>query len=260
MLSLQDLAKIQFGEAARPYLRVYSWGSVASVINIRGFTAGGPFDYTHTTNADRSVATQRFELTEIPLMLYCGTSSCRRGQAYISLTLELGGYSVGVLCSGYTYIGHALAWPNGVVEENLQGMGNLLYFTGTDPAANVEIAQAVPTGAHWRPLQMALALVTDATVANRTVHFVIDDGVNLIWQSPEMPVQAATLTRVYLLTRFQSTGASAEAAFDVSGIIRTMLPDIRMKAGYRIRTTTALRAGGDNWGPPMILTEEWLEP
>jgi len=132
---------------------------------------------------------------------------------------------------------------------------------GTDPAANVEISQAVsaltaPTGQDlvvdlWA---VKATLVTDATVATRTVTFTIDDGAgNVLFTKVSPATQAASLTRVYYFYRDLVT---EDASFDAGGNIKLRLPPIPLKPAWRFITSTANRQSTDNWGAPKLITIE----
>ncbi len=130
-------------------------------------------------------------------------------------------------------------------------------FSGTDPAANVEIAQEVATRAGGSVLWVAkITLVTDATVATRTVTFKVDDGTNVLWQRISPATQAASLTRVYYL--YQDLVVE-DAAFDGNGEIKLRIPlaVARFRPGWRLVTSTANRQATDNFGAPLLAVNDY---
>ena len=98
-------------------------------------------------------------------------------------------------------------------------------------------------------------LVTDATVAIRQVTLIVDDGTNTIWQADGNATQIASLTRNYNF--FPWSALPAAAGTEIFGFVP---PNMLLQAGFRIRTSTALIAAGDNYAAPVILVEEWLVP
>ena len=127
-------------------------------------------------------------------------------------------------------------------------------MTGTDPAANVEVNQVVAENLAdlWF---FKVTLVTDATVATRTVTFQIQDGSgNVLFSRVSPATQAASLTRNYF---FYRDLAVEDGAFDGSGNIKLRLPPMPLKTGYKVVTSTANRQSGDNFGAPLYLTAEY---
>jgi hypothetical protein len=127
-------------------------------------------------------------------------------------------------------------------------------ITGTDPAAGVEISETVPAGVRWRLLSFRAVIVTDATVANRQPSLIVDDGTNTVHQSGANAAVAASAGAGYMwgagVGAFGATGNGNQGS----------VPNpLMLAAGFRLRTSTLLFAGGDNWGAPQYLVEEWLE-
>lgn len=118
-----------------------------------------------------------------------------------------------------------------------------------DPAANTEVSQTVPGGQIWELLSVNVTLVTDATVANRQVTLVIDDGVNIVAQVTAQPTQAASLTYNYTF----SVGGVDRAAVVGTNVLVPLPGPLALPAGFRIRTVTTLRAATDNYGAATVL-------
>jgi len=146
------------------------------------------------------------------------------------------------------------AWPGSPISASIEGPGAIRSITGTDPAANVEISETVPTGARWRPLSWRATLVTDANVANRVVDLIVDDGTNVIVQRSAISVQAASSTFAYIAAQGGDLGSSGNNQILIPWPAGLWLP-----AGFRIRTSTLNRQATDNWGAPQMLVEESLE-
>ena len=250
------------------HLRLRSVASVGSLeIELAGRFldegSGAPniFTIQQTPNSDRTVKT-----TNIPMgvgwllnaMVRVSTGSPLAGQAYVLLEV-IRGFSGGVtpiacLIQGGVTANTRRAWPGSPMVSSAAEPGALRSITGTDPAANVEISETVPTGARWSLLSFFARLVTDATVANREVSLVIDDGTTTCCQIPSGTNHAASLTRDYHFATHGQRNTIAQVA-----ILQAPLPELVLAAGFRIRTVVTNRAAGDNWGAPQIMVEEWLE-
>lgn len=175
-------------------------------------------------------------------------------RAQVVRGLSASGIVIGTLCAGYVTSVRPIAFPGGRVRGAVDGPGNIRSITGTNPAAGVEISETVPTGARWRLLVFKAALTTDATVANRGVRLIIDDGAATIFQGEPSELQTATQGLIWQaangVQRATATLAVPTWAFPV-----TMM----LLAGYRIATSVNNLQAGDDWGAPQLLVEEWLE-
>jgi hypothetical protein len=220
-----------------------------------------PFSQSHTPNTDRTAATTAIALGEgwlqqVSVGVASGTPLY--GQTFVRLDITRGGGAgrtvLGTLIEGFVTSTVRQAWPGAVLHGPLERSGALRRVTGTDPAANTEISETVPTGARWRPLSMRFPFVTDANVANREVAVTFDDGTTVYYEAHSGVNQAASLTRQYTAALTNLRGAAATG----TGIL-IALPDIQLAAGHRIRTATTNRQATDNYGAPELLVEELLE-
>ena len=132
--------------------------------------------------------------------------------------------------------------------------GRIRSITGTDPAADTEILEAVSPRRRWRLLSLNFSLVTDANVADRYVYLYIKDPTNLLVALAPVNTQAADLTYTYYFTNLPA----AEIKI-VTNIYRP-LPPLTLPAGYTIGTITSSRQAGDNYSAPQLLVEEWIDP
>jgi len=256
VLEYLDPNILRFLEAKEPRIRIESWSNAARTIQIRGFHREGTISHDHITKADRSRATETFRIPVFPIMVQVSpaTAPVRRGECYVRLTLELAGYAVGRLMAGYLTDGKTLTWPPGVHEEFLSGEGLLRLVLGTDPAAGSEVVETVPTNAVWRILSVRVSLVTDSTVANRRPALYLDDGTTTLFVLRAAAVQAAGLTRTYHFIR-----SFPNPTLDDTSQQYIWLPDIKLRGGYRIRTSTENLQAGDDYTQPVLLMEEWIE-
>lgn len=176
------------------------------------------------------------------------------GRVQIVRGVDASGIVLATLCAGYCNGAQPIAFPNGRILPMVEGPSILRSITGTNPAANTEISETVPTGARWRLLSLAAELVTDANAANRIPILLIDDGANIYFASDPAAVQAASTTRSYV----GNTGGERLAA--VGSLAQWTIPvEMILLVGHRISTLTTNRQVGDNWGPPQILVQEWLD-
>lgn len=220
-----------------------------------------PFQHTLTPATDRSLSTFVASLGEgwlLSCVVFASTGTPRRGQCYVAVDVIRGanvaGAALATLVQGYLSSQERRAWPGTLLESMATGPGALRSVTGTDPAANVEISEVVPTNARWRLLAVVATLVTDANVANRDPALTLDDGATVIGRYPAGQNIAASLT-----TRV--VWAAAGSRFTIAGdrTIVVPIPDVWLADGFRLKTVTTLLQATDNWGAPQLFIEELIE-
>ena len=221
-----------------------------------------PFVESLTPTTDRVASSIVRPLGEgwiLDLTVVAAAGSPSIGQCWARVQVVRGLTSVGIvlgtLVSGYVTAVQPIAYPRGKVRGTLDGAGLIRSITGTDPAAGVEIAETVPTNARWRFLAARFSLVTDATVSNRSVTFVADDGTTIYFTGAAHDVQAASLTLGYHVGR-AIAAARAPAALNVDVPWPATL---ELQGGHRVRTVTGNLQAGDNYGAPQLLVEEVIE-
>lgn len=220
-----------------------------------------PVNFNHTPNTDRSAAliSERFgEGYLLSALVFPSTGTPRRGQCFVELGIlrgvEAAAAMVHILAADYVTASEALAFPGSIVRSSVDGPGMLRSITGTDPAANTEITEAVPTNARWAFHGAYFTLVTDANPANRRVFVTLSDGANVYLASVSASTQAASSTEYY------SVGGHGVSSASVSGVHFVPLPDaIPMFQGWQIDTLTSNMQVGDNYSAPQITVEEWIE-
>jgi hypothetical protein len=186
------------------------------------------------------------------------SGAARRGQCFVQVGIGRGPAAVPIflhtLISDYAVTDMAPSWPGGLLRHSVEGPGMLRSVLGTDQAAGAEISETVPAGARWRLRGLRAQLVTSATVATRRVHVFVDDGATKLFELAAADTQLASLTRNYNVepVGFQRTAQDNE-------IYVPTAPDLQLLQGWRIRTATTLFDAGDNWGPPQLDVEEWME-
>ena len=140
------------------------------------------------------------------------------------------------------------------IIASIDGRGVIRSIIGTNPAAGAEVSETVPTNARWRLRSLAASFVTSATAASRYPSLIFDDGATNFYVSDPPELQLASTTSTW-----QAFPGSARLVA-VSGVRQwnAGVP-ICLQGGFRLRTATTNLQAGDNWGPPQLLVEEWIE-
>lgn len=251
-----------YDDAKHPEMSLLSMNSKATVTNIRvrGFTRKGTIELSHIPTSDRAAATQEWPLPDYPIALQVDSNGAPdTGQTFVLVKLRHSGITKYVFVAGYIDSRTPLVWPGGNIANSLEGPGNEAVETGTDPAANVEISETIPTNAFRELESMKFSLVTDANVADRTVSIGIYDATpTLLFLIPFGAVQAASLTRTYYVLQGDQ---DKDAAFDAGGNIRMWIPKglLTLPQGYKWATVTTNRQATDNFGAPITKLREWLQ-
>lgn len=262
---IQPATALYVNRSDKLYLRVHN-SAAGARIAIRGrfrMPNGriNPFDHAVTPAVDRSVSLDTFDMSEgflLSVSAVADAGTLRRGATFVEVgilrSVESGLNVVQTFFADYLTENASLGWPGGRIVQSVDGPGLVRSITGTDPAANTEISETVPTNARWRLIGLAVQFVTDANAANRRPVFVIDDGANTVQRSPASTVITASQTAE--LSIGEGIGLNAPSAND------QLLPISRapmLAAGYRVRTVTAALQAGDNYGAPQLWVEEWIE-
>lgn len=158
------------------------------------------------------------------------------GQGYVTARQRIGGLS-----------------PN--FAASVDGPGAVRSVTGSTPAAGAEISETVPAGARWQLIAIAFNLVTAVAAGNRIVHLLLDDGANVYFRDSPNVLQAASLTDNYSF----AAGESKLAAVSANAVMGNVPVENRLPAGHRIRTSTNVIQGADQFSAPQLLVREWLE-
>lgn len=140
--------------------------------------------------------------------------------------------------------------PSGVMTANLAvdgadevvSGGPFLDVSNAAPAAGAEWTYTVPAGQSLSVETLQFSLTTSATVANRTVQVIIDDGANELWRWVSPNVQAASATVEYV-----GAQSSVEYGAVRNNVQAFELPSIVLGPGYRIRTLTVNIQVGDQY-------------
>jgi hypothetical protein len=250
------------------HLVVDTWSSTAPAalaIVARVLTPGGEVHtsrWSHTPNTNRSRATTYHALPEgflLAVIVDATGAAYRRGHCWCQVGIQVGGAATGVphaqLISDYVTGAARLAWPGGQLRSSVDGPGLVRSVIGADPSAGNEIDGQVPTGARWRLIGALFQLTTDATVADRYVHWILDDGAYRYLESMAYYKQTASTTWKYNVWGLSYAGSLSDGLYGIPIHLHPL-----MAAGHRYYTFTTGLQAGDNFGPPTLLVEEWIEP
>jgi hypothetical protein len=182
----------------------------------------------------------------------------RRGQCFVALGLNRGGLTtllaVQTFLSGYPSSSAPLSYPPGGVTSSVDGPGAILSVNLANPGAGVDFAVIVPPGARWQLMTLHATLTTAIAVANRQVNWIVDDGVNVLYEITDQTVQAASLAHTYTLA---ADGIDRAAVLTVH---HDPLPTpLFLFQGWRVRPATLSIQAADQWGAIWVAVQEWIE-
>lgn len=191
-------------------------------------------------------------------VLVTGNVGSKRGQTFITVQLvhssTLNPFNQ-QLISGYLMVDQLPSWPGAEFVNSTEGPGWKESLQVSNPAAGADWSQTVPTGARWRVESIVATLTTLVAVANRIPTFIVDDGVNVVFQVDVIAAEVASSAKVYCLTAGQTpaTGAGSTISLPLPG-------PLVMNGGWRIRTSTSGLQGTDQWSGISLNVEEWIQP
>lgn len=183
-----------------------------------------------------------------------------RGQTFVRLLLNnsgpAGGISTQLIMSDYITTATAGAFPNGRAVSPLEGPGNPIVHSITNPGAGAGGVIAPATNQRWSLKALRFRLTTDATVANRQMQLQINVGGSVVYLAMADKVQAASLTFDYVCaqcTQFINPSAT------VSTI--TIPPNLILSAvgADSINLNTIAGSGGDAQVGFGFAVEEWFD-
>lgn len=194
-----------------------------------------------------------------------GTIPSGPGETFIAVNIFGPGSKVKAhLFSGYFFPGHVPSYPVGQIEHPTEGKGRIRTVIGTNPAANTEVTETVPTNALWKLRSFSVVLVATG-VANRNTNLIIDDGAVTARKRiyTDTTNQTDTQTRTHLWTRGnEAWDLASDSVTDTQTVLHKSCldDDIYLVAGDRIRTLTTNIAAADDYAAPIFEVEEWLAP
>jgi hypothetical protein len=161
-----------------------------------------------------------------------------------------------LLAAGYPAYPLGLTWPYPRYVSPCEGPGRLRYILGTDPAPGYYVSEAVPTGVRWKLVALGCDFTTGPTVVDRWVSTIIYSPSGYIHVFvPGTVAQPASQTRSY----YWAIGVPYASGYS-GGVILAPLPDQLYLPAGMIITIQAGGVAGDDFGPPRMIVEEWVEP
>lgn len=126
-----------------------------------------------------------------------------------------------------------------------------LVVTGTDPAANAEISQTVPSGELWELVAVTVALVQGITQTPQPI-LTITDGSSTIYESiGSTAAQAVSTTCQYTWAAGLTISGQVGATTNVHSV--APLPvGLVLPAGYVIATNTIGKGANSDYGAPRF--------
>jgi hypothetical protein len=138
------------------------------------------------------------------------------------------------------------------ITGNAAQQGILKPFTGTDPAANAEISEAVPAGKWWEILAISVLLVQGATQTPQPT-ITVDDGTTVFFAS----LGASSAQNASVTTRYTwAPGLTLSAGGAATSATAPLPSGLILPAGYRIKTVTAGKGANTDYGAPQFFVRE----
>jgi hypothetical protein len=248
--------------------RVVVFNEVAGVqvsVQIRVKTPAGeiiPFVQTFAPTSNRVASTFVFGLMEgaiISADAICSSGAPVAGQCYCFLQLVRGltGAITRVLnfAQGYITANDSLFFPADTYLDSLSSVGFQRTVQQANPGAGADWTLTVPASVRWQLQTVFALLTTSAAAANRLPRLIIDDGVNIIWQSPAQVNETASLA----WGNNWGAGAGSFAAADPNNVQQALPNDLFLLAGWRVRVLTANIQAGDQWSAISIAVRSWID-
>ncbi len=238
---------LRYGKSSTWGLRLRHQADMSDIALLtRGATRENSFIFRSATVDTGAVIETNFALTDIPL--WCTVdinSSGVDGRVYASLALTLNGDVIQVLASGYLHKLTPLSWPPSITLPPQPLTGSEMIASGANPAAGADATYAFSGNHTYHVVGFWIALVTDATVADRTVYakFHSNSLGDVVYQISSV-VQAASLTRYYNF--FRSTNGVGYSAGSIN--IVPIPNDIFMRNLDTITVSAVNKQAGDDFG------------
>ena len=250
---------LAFEQGAVFDLEVLTRTTVGEVFELTGMTSEGPFKYNFETNATGLLQSSIFRLPDVPIFISLQASATliSFGQMFGTVYLRVNQTRVLRLCSGYIAASGGIGWPITQSENPIPGRGYFKVVGGTNPAAGAECTDTVGDNEAWFIKGYQVTLVTDATVADRHVHFRFQlHSSTALFEVVAPIVQAASLTRVYHLLPFPALPITSAD----NDIYVAIPPELFLRDNRTITTATVNIQAGDNFGAPFIAVESFVYP
>lgn len=132
----------------------------------------------------------------------------------------------------------------------------LKRVAGTNPAANNEVSEAVPADRLWQLLAIYVPLVQGITQTPQPILQLTDASDNVLAEIyGSTAAQAASTTCAYTWARGISV-ASGQIGATTNVRSFAPLPDVILKAGFKIKTVTIGIGANSDYGVPSLFVAE----
>ena len=248
---------LDFEHAVSFGLKIWSQCTSDNVIQIRGFTKEGPFQFTHTTDSSADTKTETFRLPDIPIFVsaHSKSNTLRHGSVFIRGMLTINGDDIMGLFSGYVSAEQAPSWPSTFNSVVRPGAGRMEIVESTDPAAGAEAS--INFGSNYMTLVHAaqITLVTDATVADRLVKLRVTQNAGMTMTTKALSVTQASQTKVHSFLQTSPFNDLTSTNY-IMGIMPT---NFWVEQLGNISSLTDNIQAADNLGPLRILVEKFFD-
>lgn len=256
MLPFVTRKMLNFENGTQFQLHINHVSAVASTpVNIRGATKEGIFNFTFLTATAHTTGTTRFPIPDVPiwLMATSDNGTFALGDCFITISIQASGTRILPLCQGYVGGQHPLGWPSTNLDKPRSGPGKISFQVSADPAAGAVPSLTLNAREQQRLIGARVTLVTDATAANRRVHFIRNSGITWIMDFPSSVDQAASTTRKYTIA-----SAFGAGTFSDDDDILIVIPDnLLLDAEEELTLSCTNLQAGDNFGVMSVWTEMW---
>lgn len=143
--------------------------------------------------------------------------------------------------------------PPGITSS---GLSTLRVFLGTNPAANAEVSEVVPTGKYWQLLAVTVLLAQGGAGSSQPL-LTLDDGANVLFEAfGSSSAQAITTTCRYTWAPDLPLSGQVGATTNVHA--NAPLPGgLVLPSGGHIKTTTVGLSANTDYGVPTIYVVEF---
>lgn len=220
------------------------------------------FSQSVAPTSDRAVSSATVTVGEgflISLVAFLASGNANRGQCYVRARVQRSTGTPQVilanLIGGYVTDEYQPSFPYGKIESSLDGAGFVSFKEGTDPAAQTETDDTVPTGARWRVMFYGFEFTADANTGDRRVALLVGEALNAgIWL-PSNATQTANQVWYYSWV----AGAANYVNTDLKTAVSPLPVPCLLRAGSHLSTATVNLKAGDNIALVRIQVEEWIE-
>lgn len=186
------------------------------------------------------------------------TAALRLGACYVVVQVIRGTGANAIvmrsLLANYLTTGMSVGWPEGPSAASVQDNGLVRSVQVSNPAAGSDWNVTVPTGARWQVQSVTEVFTASATVANRGLQLVADDGANILAIGEDQGSITAGQTGTFSF--FLGANSIGGLAFNMASVA-WVSPVLQQ--GFRVRSNTVGLQAGDQYSAIFLLVLEWIE-